>query len=309
MTEQKLWSDISEVGFLTGIRALFWLSRHSASLLKLVLQPVILYYYVTNKTARESSLDFFRRLQNSGADPRTPRPTRRNVYRHISAFANSALDKLGVWADTEQFANPNFPNRQVLLNQLDSGQGAILLGAHLGNMEVCRRLSQGNRRIKLNVLVHTKHADMFNKILRELNIHHEVELIEVSELSPATAIRLSECVARGEFIAILADRIPIASAGRSQAVSFLGAKAHFPEGPFILASLLKCPVYTLFCIRERQSYSITCEKFADQILLPRKHRSSALASYIQEFAVILEKQVRKTPLQWFNFYPFWNQPS
>ena len=163
--------------------------------------------------------------------------------------------------------------------------------------------------MKLNVLVHTKHADMFNRLLRELNVHHDVELIEVSELSPATAIRLSECVARGEFIAILADRIPVASQGRSQTANFLGGEASFPEGPFILASLLKCPVYTLFCTRETQSYVIRCEKFADRIVLPRKDRAAALANYIQKFADVLEKNLRKTPMQWFNFYPFWNQPS
>jgi len=308
VAEQR-WSDIGEVGFLTGIRILFWLHRHCASLLKLVLQPVILYYFITNKIARESSLEYFHRLQSSGPNPDLPEPNRRNVYRHISAFANSALDKLGVWADSKQFANPTFPTRQILLDQIETGKGAILLGAHLGNMEVCRRLSHNNQKMKLNVLVHTKHAGKFNKLLRELNIHHELELIEVSELTPATAILLSECVARGEFIAILADRIPIASKGRSQAVTFLGAEAHFPEGPFILASLLKCPVYTLFCTPTARSYTITCEKFADQILLPRKQRSVALAAYIQKFAVILEKNVRKTPMQWFNFYPFWNQAS
>jgi predicted LPLAT superfamily acyltransferase len=309
MSKPTRWSDMGEVGFLAGMRILFWFYRHSTGFLKLVLKPVLLYYFLTNRVARDSSLEYLHRLQCSEPDTPSPEPNWRNVYRHLSAFAQSALDKLGVWADPERFGQPVFHSRQLLLDQLDTGKGAVLLGAHLGNMEVCRRLSQNNKKMKLNVLVHTKHADMFNRLLRELNVHHEVELIEVSELSPATAIRLSDCVARGEFIAILADRIPVDSQGRAQTANFLGAKAYFPEGPFILASLLKCPVYTLFCTREAQSYVIRCEKFADRIILPRKDRAAALASYIQKYANILEKNLRKTPMQWFNFYPFWNHPS
>lgn len=303
------WSDIGEVGFLSGMRLLFWLYKNSTSLFKLVLYPVVFYYFITHRAARQASMDYLRRLRDSSVDRESPEPSWREVYRHMSAFSHSALDKLGVWADPEQFARLEFPNRQLLLDQIESGRGAILMGAHLGNMEVCRRISQNNRRMKLNVLVHTKHADKFNRLLRELNVAHELELIEVSELSPATAIRLSDCIARGEFIAILADRIPVASKGRYQAATFLGAPAYFPEGPFILAALLKCPVYTLLCTRAGPSYTIACEKFSEQIVLPRRDRTAALGRYIDKFADILEQNVRKTPMQWFNFYPFWNRPS
>ena len=306
MTER--WSDIGEVGFLGGMRFLFWLYRHSTGLLELVLYPVVFYHFITHRAARRASMDYLRRLRDSGGRRDCPEPGWRDVYRHMSAFSRSALDKLGVWADPAQFAKLEFPNRHLLLDQIECGRGAILLGAHLGNMEVCRRISQNTQNMKLNVLVHTKHADKFNKLLRELNAEHELELVEVSELSPATAIRLSDCIARGEFIAILADRIPVASKGRCQAATFLGDTAYFPEGPFILAALLKCPVYTLFCTRAGPSYTIACEKFAEQIVLPRRERVVALGRYINNFASILEQDVRKTPMQWFNFYPFWNRP-
>ncbi|MBT4520700.1 MAG: acyltransferase [Halieaceae bacterium] len=309
MAEHRRWSDMGEMGFVTGMRILFWLSRHSTGFLKLVLRPVLFYYFITNRAARESSLDYLRRLQDSAPDGSLPEPNWRNVYSHMFAFAHSALDKLSVWAAPERFANLEFESRQLLLDQIETGRGAVLLGAHLGNMEVCRRLSQNNEKMKLNVLVHTRHADMFNKLLRELNVHYELELIEVSEMSPATAIRLSACIERGEFVAIMADRIPVSTRGRSQPVSFLGAHAHFPEGPFILASVLKCPAYTLFCTHDDTKYVVRCEKFAEQILLPRGDRAAALTVYMQKFACILEKNIRKAPMQWFNFYPFWNQPQ
>jgi predicted LPLAT superfamily acyltransferase len=174
-------------------------------------------------------------------------------------------------------------------------------------MEICRSLSRANSRLKLNILVHTAHASMFNKLLQELQIDRELELIEVSQLSPATAIRLADCVARGELVAILADRVPVASRGRAREIEFLGAKALFPDGPFILAALLKCPVFTLFCIRSADGYEICCDKFSNRIRLPRSQREAALEKYGRRFAAILEQYARRAPLQWFNFYPFWNQ--
>lgn len=299
------WSEIGELGFLAGMRLLFWFYRNVGPwLFTIVLQPVVFYYFTSNSVARASSREFLRRAGNSGA---AVSGNWREVYCHFLAFARSAVDKLGVWADTASFDPVSFQNRQVLLDQLATGRGGILLGAHLGNMEICRSFSRANKQLKLNILVHTEHADRFNQLLRELHLDCELELVEVSQLSPATAIRLADCVDRGEFIAILADRIPVASRGRSREIEFLGDKALFPEGPFILASLLKCPVFTLFCTRGDAGYEIRCDKFSDLVSLPRGSRDSALEGYMQRFVAVLEGNVRRTPLQWFNFYRFWDQ--
>lgn len=299
------WSDIGELGFLAGMRLLFWLYRHLGSwLFTISLQPVVLYYFAINGVARAASREYLQRAGSAGAGVSG---TWREVYRHFLAFARSTVDKLGVWADSSRFTPVRFENRQLLLDQLATGGGGILLGAHLGNMEICRSFSRANKRLKLNILVHTQHANAFNKLLRELHQHSELELVEVSQLSPATAIRLSDCVERGEFVAIMADRVPVASRGRCRELEFLGKKALFPEGPFILASLLKCPVFTLFCTRGDTGYEIRCEKFADRVSLPRRGRDSALQQYMQRFVAILEENVRLEPLQWFNFYRFWDQ--
>tara|TARA_R110002072_G_scaffold302958_1_gene490373 strand:- start:12223 stop:13143 length:921 start_codon:yes stop_codon:yes gene_type:complete len=299
------WSEFGELGFLTGMRLLFWLYRYVGSwLFTIVLQPVVFYYFASNSVARTSSREFLMRAGTAGADVSG---SWSEVYRHFFTFARSTVDKLGVWADPARFEPVTFPNRQVLLDQLATGRGGILLGSHLGNMEICRSFSRANKNLKLNILVHTQHADRFNRLLKELHLHAELELVEVSQLSPATAIRLADCVERGEFIAILADRIPVASRGRCREIEFLGAKALFPEGPFILASLLKCSVFTLFCTRGDAGYEIRCDKFADRVSLPRRTRDSALQHYMQRFVAILEENVRLAPLQWFNFYPFWDQ--
>lgn len=307
MSERNRWYAISEFGFVWGMRLLFWVYRHAGSLLfGLVLKPVVFYYFLTNRLARNASLEFLQRAHRCGARGLATTPGWREVYRHMNSFAESAVDKLGVWSNSDILDRVDFPQRFVLVDELERGQGAVILGAHLGNLEICRGLSRRNPLLKLNILVHTRHADKFNRLLAELEIHEELELIEVSELSPATALRLSEAVNRGEFIAVLADRIPVASRSRKRRLEFLGESAEFPEGPFILANLLKCPVYTLFCTRTDNGYEVRCDLLSRQVVLPRENREAALERYMTKYVEILQRNVLDTPFQWFNFYPFWS---
>jgi len=308
VAEKDKWSNITEAGFISGMRFLLWIYRNiGAWAFSLVSWPVVFYYFLTKRIARASSREFINRAYESGAAGITGPPGWRDELSHVRQFAQSTIDKFGAWVDASLLDNVTFPDRQLLLEQLNKGEGAVLLGGHLGNLEVCRSLSRATPQLKLNILVHTRNADKFNKLLKELHIHRELELVEVSELTPATAIRLSDCVMRGEFVAIMADRIPVASEGRTQRVDFLGRDMEFPVGPYILASLLKCPVFTLFCTNTGEGYRVSCRKFSEQIVLPRHRKNEALAKYTQRYAKILEQEALGAPFQWFNFYPFWEQ--
>lgn len=309
MAETRKWSEIAEAGFISGMRFLFWVYRRSGPrAFTLVSWPIVLYYFLTRRIARESSMEFLQKAHLAGSPVMRQPPRQRDVLNHIRQFARSSIDKLGAWSDSRILERVSFPERRLLLEQLDKGEGAILLGGHLGNLEICRSLSRENSQLKLNILVHTHNADMFNKLLSEIDDHVAMELVEVSTLTPATAIRLNDCVQRGEFIAIMADRVPVASQGRTQTVDFLGAPAEFPEGPFILSALLKCPVFTLFCIGSADGYHISCREFSRRVTIPRHERAETLSRYIQRYAKILEKEALTAPYQWFNFYPFWERP-
>ena len=56
-----------------------------------------------------------------------------------------------------------------------------------------------------------------------------VELVQVTEMGPATAVMLAERVAAGGFVAIVGDRTPV-QGGRSVTADFLGHRAPFPIG-------------------------------------------------------------------------------
>ena len=90
-------------------------------------------------------------------------------FRHFIGFANSIIDKLAAWSGALTEADVIYHGREPILAQLKTGRGALLLGAHLGNLEVCRLIADFEPSIKINVLVHTKHANKFNQVLNKTN--------------------------------------------------------------------------------------------------------------------------------------------
>jgi predicted LPLAT superfamily acyltransferase len=305
----KNWADIEEVG-------VYWLMRFAlllrivlgGILFRAILFPVVTYYFLFNKNARMASLDFLAHIQRQ-LPHSLIKPTAWWSFRHFMVFAQSIMDKLTAWSGKLSIDDVKMHGREEFYNSLGHQQGALILGAHLGNTEISKVLASMHKRAKLNILVHTKHAKNFNRLLNDVSTENRMTLIQVTELSPALAIILDQKISAGEFVFIVGDRIPVNNNSRTLTAPFLGEDAHFAQGPFILGSLLKCPVYTLFCIKQDKKYHIYFEHFADQIKLPRKNREAALQDFINTYAARLEKYCLMAPLQWFNFYGYWQQPT
>ena len=308
MSNNKTWFHFEERGVFWGMRlilATYGLLGRAVCLF--LVNVVVLYYWLSHGKARAASTAYLQRIAQHPNS--TVIADRRTSLRHFMQFGAAVVDKFAAWRGDITFEHVHIPDRSPLERILDTGRGGVLIGAHLGNMDVCRAMSQMRDDIRLNVLVHTRHAEKFNRLLGEISDNVNLALIQVSELSPATAILLQQRVDAGELVVIMGDRVPLSGGQRTVPVRFLGEDAPFPQGPFILASLLKCPVLTLFCTREKNRFQIEFRPLADRIILPRRDRYTAMAGYIQDYAAQLEAQCLRYPLQWFNFYDFWHQDT
>ena len=119
---------------------------------------------------------------------------------------------------------------------------------------------------------------------------------------------LKEAIERGDWVAIAGDRTPVRGDERISIASFLGHDAPFPQGPYILAHLLECPVYLMFCIRQNGVYRLYFEMFAERIKLPRRDKQAAIGEWAARYAKRLESFCLIDPFQWYNFYDFWQTP-
>jgi predicted LPLAT superfamily acyltransferase len=300
------WASMQESSFLLGIRvlvAIYYIFGRWA--FRLVLYPVVSYYFWIGRGVRVASKDYFKRLQCRF--PELNLGCRWGIsYRHFLRFGESLLDKIIVWSGAITPADVDFPNRSLMLKLLEQGQGALLLSGHIGNIEICQAIALVRGHVRLNILVHTRHAEKFNRLLGGTVKNATIRLIQVTELNPGIAIELQEKISRGEFVVMVGDRVPVQS-DRTVSARFLGEWAAFPQGPYLLASLLKCPIYTLFCYQIGGRYQIDLQPFVESVRLPRDkdQRATLLAELAQRYADQLEQLCKIAPLQWFNFYPYW----
>lgn len=243
------WSNIAEAGAVSGIRFLLAVYRRLGRLpFRVCLYPVILYYFLFRKSSREASLEYLQHMRAEGRLP-SHRSLLFQSYRHFMNFGESMLDKLAVWQGDISLDALEFHNHEVFDNLARQGKGCVMVGSHLGNLEICRALAKRNTNVTFNVLMHTAHATRFNAMLTRANSKAHVNVIQVSDISPATAIILQQKIEAGEFLVVAGDRSPISGQSNASEVSFLGELCHLPQGPFILASILRCPVLTIFCLR------------------------------------------------------------
>lgn len=304
------WASLSESTFLLGIRLLFWVRRRlGAWPFMLCLYPVVLYYWASQRRARQASQQYLQRLQQAtGALGHAP--GWRDSMRHFIAFAETIMDKLLAVSGAPIGIDKH--GTEGLLALLAQRRGAVIVTGHVGCLELCRVSAEQNQHMhRLNVLVHTRHAERFNRLLRQLHPDAQVELLQVSDFSAATAMLLAQKVVQGEFIAIAGDRVPVGD-GMTVTAPFLGQLAPWPAGPYVLAALLKCPLYAMVCVRQpylarRYRYAIHAHCLAEQVLLPRRERQAVLAGYAQQYAQWLTGVLREAPLAWFNFFDFWQQ--
>ncbi|MCZ4337920.1 glycosyltransferase family 2 protein [Shewanella colwelliana] len=304
------WSSISERGSYWGIKLLassykiggHWLCRA-------IMYPVIGYFFLTGRNARQASLDFLNQVQSFDPDHPQLQGTIgwRHSLKHFIAFGNAALDRIDAWCDRIKLSQVDFPNREALADPLARGQGAVLLVSHLGNLELCRAISIHQRKVKVNVMVLTQNAENFNRVLKQLNPDSALNLIQVTELGPSTSMLLQEKIEQGELVVIAGDRTSSNSEGRVIYAPFMGKAAPFPQGPFILAGLLDCPVYLMFCLREQGRYHVHLEHFSDTLKGPRTGRMERLEAAVNRYSARLEYYARREPLQWFNFFDFWRK--
>jgi predicted LPLAT superfamily acyltransferase len=307
------WARLAERGCSVGLRLLeLCLRAFGIRAARLALYPVVLYFLLVNANARRASRQYFDQLHACKASAHAthlPPPGWATSFRHMFAFAESGLDKLAAWLGEIAPADVEFPARAHFEELLAQRRGALLIGAHLGNLEMLRALAVGGRVAPINAIVHTRHARRFRSLLARAHGDFALNLLEVTEMGADTAMLLSEKVGRGELVVMVGDRIPPSEGRRTCDAQFLGASAAFPQGPFVLGAALGCPVYLFLCVKEGARHRIHLELFAERIELPRARRAALLTSYVERYARRLEDYCYRYPYQWFNFFDFWSRPT
>jgi len=291
-----LWLEQRERGSLAvmkgGVRLLLSVGHAFG---RLLLYPTCAYFLASSRQSRAASRDYLGRVLG--------RPARLlDVARHYLTFAKTLHDRVYFLAGRTAEFDIEQHGLDTVERTLAKGKGCVLLGAHLGSFEVLRVLGSLECKLPVNVLLYPDNASNADAVAGDLCPELKQRVIPLGR--PDTLLRVHECLERGEIVGILGDRT--LKSDRTVRCDFFGQPATFPQGPLLLASILKAPVILFFGLFQGgRRYTIHFELFTDELQIARRDRSAQLQPWIARYAARLEHYCRLAPYNWFNFYDFW----
>jgi predicted LPLAT superfamily acyltransferase len=218
MSEDR-WARIAESGTLRAMRFVGWTHRTfgrgpSVTLLWLAAA----YFLARSRPARRASQRYLERVWASPEGRgRWARPGHRDA-RHLHSFAVALYDRLVVWSGELDSLEVRHDGSAKIFGVARAGRGALLLGAHLGSIDMLWFLSR-KYQLVVNVISFHGNAARINAFLESFAPNERVRLIELDPNSVYAAFEIKACIERGEFVVILADLGPGShAAGASWAI-------------------------------------------------------------------------------------------
>jgi predicted LPLAT superfamily acyltransferase len=305
------WFSLQERGALWGIQfTLLFYQIFGKPLSKVLIFFIVGYFYLTDTKARNASKDFLNRVYQTpgGKKILSHKPGWKENFKHFYEFGNIILDRISFWQGKSHKYKIDFDGYEHFNDLVNKKQGAVIISAHFGSVDVIRALASESDQIKLNILMFAKNSKNITRIFNKINPRSKLKIFDLGAITAQTAIELKECVDAGEYIGLLGDRVALGTQDRISKIPFLGCKAAFPQGPVILSSLMECPVLLIFVVREKKNhYSVKVIPFSDKIDLGRINKQQQIQQYMETYAQHLEKLCCQYPYQWFNFYPYWSK--
>lgn len=186
-------------------------------------------------------------------------------------------------------------------------KGAILLMSHLGNWEIAAHLlKQQEDTLKLLLYMGVKEKEGVEGLQKEHLQDAGVKIIGSPRDggSPFDAVAGIRFLQEGGLVSMTGD-ILWRGDQRSLEVDFLGGKARIPEAPYIFAMVSGAPIFCFYSFRTgKNSYQFS---LADPLYIHCKERSERkekIQEAAQQYADLLEEQLRAHPLEWYHFDRF-----
>ena len=288
------WQGKSK-GTVLGYRIFVFLMRHLGIYAAYsLLIFVAFYYFLTEWQSNRFMFYYFRhRLGYSLAK------TIGSLYLSYFTFGQIIIDKIAILAGLEHKFTFDFDGQELLFKLLEEQQGGVLISAHIGNFEIAEPFF---RKIDIDLKISTVTTDMEHSVIKEY-------LESISKNKPSNQFiyvkedmshifKINDAIGDNKIVCFTGDRY--FEGVRSLKGTLLGAEATFPAGPFFIASRLKVPVLFVYVMKEsRLHYHL----YAQVAEVKGRDAQALLDAYTEN----MEQMLKKYPLQWFNYFNFWDE--
>jgi predicted LPLAT superfamily acyltransferase len=226
------------------------------------------------------------------------------AFRQYQNFTTIHLDRfLAERSDTTTFTSQGWEKLDPVIGR----QGGVLLMSHLGNWEMAARLLRRQKEdLRLLLYMGVKEKEGVEQLQKEDLRRAGVTIIGADQDggSPFAAVEGIRFLQSGGVVSMSGD-IVWRSDQRKVRVTFLGHDAYVPEAPYVFALLSGAPLFAFFSFRTgRNTYRFT---LSDPIVIraaSRQDRSRAIGEAAQQYADLLEKNLREHPFEWYHFERF-----
>ena len=291
------WARRPERSNMAMLRLMAWLSlRLGRPAGRVVLHLIAAYFFLFAPAARRASRAYLPRALG-----RTPRVS--DGYRQVFSFAATIHDRIYLLKDRFDLFDIRIEGEELIRDQIASGAGALLFGAHVGSFEVIRAVGRTQPDLKVALAMYEDNARQINALLAALNPSASPEVIALGKLD--AMLRIHARLEDGALVGVLADR----SLGDEQRrpVKLLDSDAELPLGPFRMAAMLGARIIFMAGLYHGGNrYTIRFEPIADFSQVGRHDRDNAIHHAMLTYAEALERCCRDAPSNWFNFFDFWN---
>ncbi|HEX3061378.1 MAG TPA: acyl-CoA synthetase [Usitatibacter sp.] len=292
------WRERAERGSGLAVHLIIHVAlRGGRGICRALLVPVCAYFLLTAPQARAASREFLARALG--------RPARlREIFAHLYCFATTLLDRVYLLGGRRGSLDIEVEGERILRESLALGRGCLLLGSHLGSFEVLGVMGSVERRLPINVVMNVHPGSRIHALVARMAGGLPYRVIALG--SPGAMMAVRECLERGEIVGLLADRVY--GSEQTCELPFLGSPARFSLAPYQLAAITGAPVvmaYGIFLGANR--YRVSFAALAQRIERDRREPLAAILPCARRYVESLEAQARAAPLNWFNFYDYWER--
>jgi len=296
------WAAERERSHIWALHLIRWIALTAGrSATRCLLHPIAFYFLLTHGKARRASARYLSRALKRPAGWR-------DVYRHIHCFASTVLDRIYFLQERFDQFDITLTDGAVIHNPIDTGEGVMAVGAHLGSFEALRAVAQ-SRGGRVAMLMYEDNARLINATLAAVAPQARLHTIPLGQ--PGAMLSLRRWLDEGGIAGLLADRTLPGHSARSRTLwlEFLGQPAAFSDGPFRLAALLRRRmIFAAGLYHGGNRYELRFAELADFRMLAAENREDAdrrVREAMLRYVRLLESLCLQAPYNWFNFFDFW----
>lgn len=292
--DNRQWNGKSRGGALGTwffVITLKYLGVRSAYVLLAFVAP---YFVLFAPQARKAIYSYNRNILNHGR-----LKSMLLVVKHFYVFGQTLIDKIALKHSIDKQYTFDYVGYEPFLQLLNSGQGVMIIGAHVGSWEVGSPFFY-NYGKKLNIVMLDAEYEKIKNIIDAGARQFDFKVIPLGSDGLDAILKIKTALDAGEYVCFQGDRFM--DDKNSFEMPFLGHKALFPKGLFQIAAKLNVPVVFYYSMRQKNMhYTFSFEIASAQATTAKQRFELITTQYIKS----LENIVINNPQQWFNFYDFW----